>query len=49
VIKTPHPGLIAGIYKDPQNFIDMYWKKYEKHGWYLSGDAAKKIKMVITG
>jgi len=42
VIKSIWPGLAAGIYKDPQKFIDTYWTKYEKEGWYLPGDSAKK-------
>jgi acetyl-CoA synthetase len=44
VIKTPWPGMTAGVYRDPQRFIDTYWKKYQKQGWYLTGDAAKKDK-----
>lgn len=44
VIKHPWPGLTAGIFRDPEKFIDMYWKKYRQQGWYLSGDAAKKDK-----
>lgn len=42
VIKKPWPGLTAGVFRDPQRFIDMYWKKYQLQGWYLTGDAAKK-------
>ena len=41
VIKSIWPGLAAGIYKDPQKFIDTYWTKYAKEGWYLPGDSAK--------
>ena len=41
VIKSIWPGLAAGIYKDPQKFIDTYWTKYEKEGWYHPGDSAK--------
>jgi acetyl-CoA synthetase len=44
VIKSIWPGLATGIYKDPQKFIDTYWKKYEKEGWYEPGDSAKKDK-----
>lgn len=42
VIKAPWPGMTAGIYKDPQRYIDTYWKKYQDRGWYLTGDSAKK-------
>jgi acetyl-CoA synthetase len=44
VIKTPWPGLTAGIFNDPQRFIDTYFKKYQKQGWYLTGDSAKRDK-----
>jgi acetyl-CoA synthetase len=42
VIKSPWPGMTAGVYRDPQRFIETYWKKYEKQGWYFTGDSAKK-------
>lgn len=42
VIKSPWPGMTAGVYKDKQRFIDTYWSKYSKQGWYLTGDSAKK-------
>ena len=42
VIKSPWPGLAAGVYRDPERFIETYWKKYQKQGWYLTGDSAKK-------
>ncbi len=41
VIKNIWPGLAAGIYKDRDKFIETYWKKYEKEGWYLPGDSAR--------
>ena len=34
--------MTAGIFREPQRFIDTYWKKYEKQGWYFTGDSAKK-------
>ncbi|MEI6821431.1 MAG: acetate--CoA ligase [Bacteroidota bacterium] len=42
VIKSPWPGMAAGIYNDSDRFIETYWKKYKKQGWYLTGDSAKK-------
>ena len=42
VIKSPWPGMSAGIYNDSDRFIETYWKKYQKQGWYLTGDSAKK-------
>jgi acetyl-CoA synthetase len=41
VIKNPWPGMTAGIHGDPQRFVDTYWKKYERQGWYYTGDAAR--------
>ena len=42
VIKSPWPGMTAGIFKDPDRYLDIYWSKYKKQGWYLTGDSAKK-------
>jgi len=42
VIKTPWPGLAKSVFNDPQRFIDTYWAKYQKQGWYHTGDSAKK-------
>jgi acetyl-CoA synthetase len=44
VIKTPWPGMTAGVFNDPDRFIETYWKKYQKQGWYQTGDSAKKDK-----
>ncbi|MFZ0280236.1 MAG: acetate--CoA ligase [Bacteroidales bacterium] len=44
VIKTPWPGMTAGVLNDPDRFIDTYWKKYKEQGWYLTGDSAKRDK-----
>jgi acetyl-CoA synthetase len=44
VIKTPWPGLAKSVFNDPQRFIDTYWAKYQKQGWYHTGDSAKKDK-----
>jgi acetyl-CoA synthetase len=42
VIKSPWPGMTAGVYRDPGRFVETYWKKYAKQGWYLTGDSAKR-------
>jgi acetyl-CoA synthetase len=42
VIKSPWPGMTLGVFKDEQRFIETYWTKYKKQGWYLTGDSAKK-------
>ncbi len=41
VIKNPWPGMARTIMGDKKQYIDKYWKLYEKQGWYLAGDSAK--------
>jgi acetyl-CoA synthetase len=41
VIKNPWPGLARTIYGDPERYKEIYWKDYEKHGWYKTGDSAR--------
>ncbi len=41
VIKTPWPGMARTIHKDPERFQEIYWKDYEKQGWYKAGDSAR--------
>lgn len=42
VIKNPWPGMARTILGDPDRFIEKYWEKYSKQGWYLTGDSAKR-------
>jgi acetyl-CoA synthetase len=42
VIKRPWPSMLRTVYGDPDRFIEQYWKEYEKQGWYLAGDSARK-------
>jgi acetyl-CoA synthetase len=42
VIKKPWPSMLRTVYGDPDRFIEQYWKEYEKQGWYLAGDSARK-------
>ncbi len=41
VIKSPWPGMACCVHEDRQRWIDTYWKRFEKFGWYHPGDAAK--------
>lgn len=41
VIKSPWPGMARTIYGDPERYIEVYWKDYEKQGWYKAGDSAR--------
>src|SRR5512139_555491 len=39
VITKPWPGMLRGLYKDPDRYVKQYWSEYE--GKYLTGDSAK--------
>jgi acetyl-CoA synthetase len=39
VIKQPWPGMLRGIYRDPQRFVAQYWSRFP--GVYFTGDGAK--------
>lgn len=42
VIKKPWPGMLRGIYKNPDKFKSAYFERFP--GYYLSGDGAKRDK-----
>jgi acetyl-CoA synthetase len=42
VIKGPWPSMLRTIYGDPDRFVRQYFSAYEKQGWYLTGDSARK-------
>lgn len=44
VIKSPWPGMNNGIHNDNERYIETYWKRFEKQGWYNAGDAARVDK-----
>ncbi|KAF3363060.1 Acetyl-coenzyme A synthetase [Chlamydiales bacterium STE3] len=40
-IKSPWPSMLRGLYKDPERYVQTYWKKW--HGqYYFAGDGAYK-------
>jgi acetyl-CoA synthetase len=39
VLKKPWPGMLRGIYRDPQSFVAQYWSMFP--GIYFTGDGAK--------
>ena len=41
IIKSPWPGMARTIYGDPERFREVYWKDYQKQGWYKTGDSAR--------
>ncbi len=42
VIKRPWPSMLRTVYGDPDRYVAQYWREYEKQGWYLAGDSARK-------
>jgi acetyl-CoA synthetase len=42
VIKTPWPGMLRTIYRDPERYQSQYWGKYGN--LYQAGDSARKDK-----
>ena len=40
VLTKPWPGMLRGIYRDPQRFEAQYWSRYP--GIYFTGDGAKQ-------
>ncbi|GAB4570822.1 MAG: acetate--CoA ligase [Anaerolineae bacterium] len=42
VIKRPWPGMLRTVYGDPDRYVQQYWSTYQKQGWYLAGDSARR-------
>jgi acetyl-CoA synthetase len=40
VVKTPWPGMLRTIYKDPERYREQYWGKFDT--MYQTGDSARK-------
>jgi acetyl-CoA synthetase len=40
VIKTPWPGMLRTIYKDPDRYREQYWSKFKT--MYQTGDSARR-------
>ncbi|UXD21564.1 3-hydroxypropionyl-CoA synthetase [Ignicoccus pacificus DSM 13166] len=40
VIKKPWPGMLHGVWGDPERYKRTYWSKFP--GWYFTGDYAMK-------
>ncbi len=40
VLTEPWPGMLRGIWGDPERYRQTYWSRFE--GWYFAGDGAKK-------
>ncbi len=40
VLRKPWPGMLRGIWGDPDRFVKQYWSKFD--GIYFTGDGAKR-------
>lgn len=40
VMTKPWPSILRTLYGDHERFKEVYWSKFEKQGWYLTGDGA---------
>jgi acetyl-CoA synthetase len=40
VLKRPWPGMLRGIYGDPERYKETYWSRFP--GMYFAGDGAKR-------
>ncbi len=40
IIRKPWPGMLRGIYGDPERFMKQYWS--EMPGYYFTGDGARR-------
>jgi acetyl-CoA synthetase len=42
VVKHPWPGMARTVWGDPNRYRDTYWSEFADHGWYFTGDSARK-------
>ncbi len=40
VLRKPWPGMLRGIYNDPDRYVQQYWSQLK--GFYFTGDGAKR-------
>jgi len=40
VVKEPWPSMLRTLYGDDERFKEVYFEKFAKQGWYLTGDGA---------
>ncbi|HYO04160.1 MAG TPA: acetate--CoA ligase [Mycobacterium sp.] len=41
VLDKPWPGMLRGIWGDPDRFKETYWSRFAEQGWYFAGDGAR--------
>jgi acetyl-CoA synthetase len=42
VLKEPWPSMLRTLWGDDDRFVDTYWSRFAKQGFYFAGDGAKK-------
>jgi acetyl-CoA synthetase len=40
VVTDPWPSMLRTLYGDEDRFKEVYWSRFEKQGWYFTGDGA---------
>jgi acetyl-CoA synthetase len=41
VIKRPWPSMLRTLWGDDERYRQQYWSRYERQGWYFTGDGAR--------
>ncbi|ORX02823.1 acetate--CoA ligase [Mycolicibacillus trivialis] len=41
VIDQPWPGMLRGIWGNPERYVEAYWSRFAEQGWYFAGDGAR--------
>jgi acetyl-CoA synthetase len=41
VVDRHGPAMARTVWGDPQRYLDSYWRKFARQGWFLAGDGAK--------
>ncbi|OBJ70645.1 acetate--CoA ligase [Mycobacterium sp. 1274756.6] len=41
VIDQPWPGMLRGIWGNPERYREAYWSRFAEQGWYFAGDGAR--------
>ncbi len=40
VLQSPWPSMLRTLYGDDERYNEVYWSKFSKQNWYLTGDGA---------
>ncbi|WP_113717683.1 acetate--CoA ligase [Arthrobacter dokdonensis] len=41
VVDAPGPAMARTVWGNPQRYLDSYWRKFAKQGYFLAGDGAR--------